>query len=61
LRDVKLSVTYPALPDRLDVTIFGIEDITERLLTEAQLRQLQADYSRAARISCWQSRPRSGR
>jgi signal transduction histidine kinase len=51
LRDVELSVTYPTPPDRLDVTILGFEDITDRLRTEAQLRQLQADYSRAARIS----------
>ncbi|MBC9032890.1 hypothetical protein IAG41_10845 [Sphingomonas sp. JC676] len=51
LCDVQLSVTYPRPPDRLDVTIIGLEDITERLRTEAQLRQLQADYSRAARIS----------
>jgi len=51
LRDVELSVTYPMPPDRLDVTMLGLEDITDRLRTEAQLRQLQADYSRAARIS----------
>jgi signal transduction histidine kinase len=51
LRDVALTVTYPTPPDRLDITILGLEDITERLRTEAQLRQLQADYSRAARIS----------
>lgn len=51
LRDVELSVTYPTPPDRLDVTILGFVDITERLRTEAQLRQLEADYSRAARIS----------
>jgi two-component system sensor kinase FixL len=51
LRDVELSVTYPTPPDRLDVTILGLQDITDRLRTEAQLRQLQADYTRAARIS----------
>lgn len=51
LRDIELSVTYPTPPDRLDVTILCLIDITERLRTEAQLRQLQADYSRAARIS----------
>jgi len=51
LRDVELSVTYPTPPDRLDVTILGFVDITDRLRTEAQLRQLEADYSRAARIS----------
>jgi signal transduction histidine kinase len=51
LRDVELSVTYPTPPERLEVTLISLEDITERLRTEAQLRQLQADYSRAARIS----------
>lgn len=51
LRDVEFSVTYPTPPDRLDVTILGFVDVTDRLRTEAQLRQLQADYSRAARIS----------
>ncbi len=51
LRDVQLSVTYPTPPERLDVSLMSLEDITDRLRTEAQLRQLQADYSRAARIS----------
>lgn len=51
LRDVELSVTYPTLPERLDVTLLSLEDVTDRLRTEAQLRQLQADYSRTARIS----------
>lgn len=51
LRDVELSVTYPTPPDRLDVTILSLVDITERLRTEAQLRQIEADYTRAARIS----------
>ena len=51
LRDVELSVTYPTLPERLDVTLLTIEDVTDRLRTEAQLRQLQADYTRTARIS----------
>jgi two-component system sensor kinase FixL len=51
MRDVELSVTYPMPPERLDVTILSIDDITDRLRTEAQLRQLQADFSRAARIS----------
>ena len=49
--DVQLSVTYPTPPERLDVTLISLEDVTERLRTEAQLRQLQADYSRAARIA----------
>src|SRR5690606_25751373 len=51
LIDVELAVTYPTPPDRLEVTLITLVDITERLRTEAQLRQLQADYSRAARIS----------
>lgn len=51
LRDVELSVTYPTPPERLEVTLISLEDVTDRLSTEAQLRQLQADYSRAARIS----------
>jgi signal transduction histidine kinase len=51
IRDVELSVTYPTPPERVDVTLLTLEDVTDRLRTEAQLRQLQADYSRAARIS----------
>jgi signal transduction histidine kinase len=51
LIDVQLSVTYPTPPENLDVTLLTFEDVTDRLRTEAQLRQLQADYSRAARIA----------
>jgi len=51
LRDIELSVTYPTAPERLDVTLLSLDDITDRLRTEGQLRQLQADYTRAARIS----------
>jgi C4-dicarboxylate-specific signal transduction histidine kinase len=51
MRDVRISVTYPTPPERLDVTLISVEDVTDRLRTEAQLRQLQADYVRAARIS----------
>lgn len=51
LLDVQLSVTFPTPPERLDVTLLSLEDVTDRLRTEAQLRQLQADYSRAARIA----------
>lgn len=50
-RDVALTVTYPTAPERLDVTLLSLEDITERLRTESQLRELQAEYGRAARIS----------
>lgn len=49
--DVELTVTFPTPPERLDVTLLTFEDITDRLRTEAQLRQLQADYSHAARIA----------
>ncbi len=51
LRDVELSVTYPTPPERVDITLISLSDITDRLRTEAQLRQLQADYARVARIS----------
>lgn len=51
LRDVELTVTYPTPPERLDITLLTLDDITDRLRTEAQLRELQAEYSRAARIS----------
>jgi len=49
LRDVRLTVTYPA--ERLDVTLLTFEDVTERLETEALLRKIQEDYSRATRIA----------
>lgn len=49
--DVELSVIFPTLPETLDVTLLTFEDVTDCLRTEAQLRQLQADYSRAARIA----------
>ena len=51
LRDVQLSITYPTPPERLDVTLLMFEDVTERLHTEVQLRQLQEEYARAARIA----------
>jgi C4-dicarboxylate-specific signal transduction histidine kinase len=51
VRDVVFSVTYPAPPEQLDTTFITIEDITERLRMEAQLRRLQADFAHAARIS----------
>jgi C4-dicarboxylate-specific signal transduction histidine kinase len=49
--DVVLSVTYPAPPEYLDTTFITVEDVTERLKTEAELRRLQAEFLRAARIS----------
>lgn len=48
--DAELTVTFPTPPESLDITLLTIEDVTERLRTEAELRQLQADYTRAARI-----------
>jgi C4-dicarboxylate-specific signal transduction histidine kinase len=49
--DVRLTVTYPAPPERLDVTLIGLEDVSQRLRTERQLRQLETDFAHAARIS----------
>lgn len=51
LLDVQLAVTFPMPPEQSDVTIISLDDLTDRLRTEAQLRQLQADFTRAARIS----------
>ena len=50
LRDVRISVTYPTAPELLDITMISLEDVTARLQTEAQLRQIQADFTHAARI-----------
>ena len=62
LRDAELSVTYPVAPEGLDVTLIAVQDITDRLCTEAQLRRLEADFSRAARISGRNRHPdRAGR
>lgn len=49
--DVLFSVTYPEPRVELDTTIFSFEDVTDRLRMETQLRQLQADFSHAARVS----------
>jgi C4-dicarboxylate-specific signal transduction histidine kinase len=51
VRDVVFSVTYATPAEQLDTTIITIEDITERLQMEAQLRRLQADFAHAARVS----------
>lgn len=51
LLDVRFSVTYPEPRLELDTTIFSLEDVTDRLRMEAQLRQLQADFSHATRLS----------
>jgi C4-dicarboxylate-specific signal transduction histidine kinase len=49
--DVQFSITFPNAPERLDVALLALEDVTERLRTEAQLRQVQAEHSRATRIA----------
>lgn len=51
LLDVRLTVTYPTPPERADITLITLEDLTDQLRTEAQLRQVQADFSRAGRIA----------
>ncbi|MCG6205808.1 ATP-binding protein [Rhodopseudomonas sp. HC1] len=49
--DVRFSVTFPRPPEQLDTTFISIQDISPRLNTERQLRKLQADFARAARIA----------
>jgi signal transduction histidine kinase len=51
LLDVQFAVTYPAPPELRDIMVISLDDLTDRLRTEAELRQLQADFTRAARIS----------
>jgi PAS domain S-box-containing protein len=51
VRDVRLSITFPAPRENVDVHLATLEDVTDRLRTEAQLRQLQTDLTHAARIS----------
>lgn len=49
--DVLFSTTYATPSRELDTSLLMMIDIGERLKTEAQLRQLQADFTHAARIS----------
>jgi two-component system, LuxR family, sensor kinase FixL len=49
--DVLFTVTYPERPEHYDSSLITMLDIGERLRTEAQLRQLQADFTHAARVS----------
>ena len=49
--DVLFTVTYPVLPEQLDTTFITMQDISERLNTEQQLRKLQADFTHAGRIA----------
>ncbi|WP_164933939.1 PAS domain-containing sensor histidine kinase [Bradyrhizobium guangzhouense] len=49
--DVLFTVTYPVPPEQLDNTFITMQDISERLNAEQQLRKLQADLSHAGRIA----------
>ena len=51
LIDVLFTVTYPERPDLMDSSLLTMLDIGKRLKTETQLRQLQADFAHAARLS----------
>jgi two-component system sensor kinase FixL len=49
--DVLFTVTYPVPPEQLDTTFITMQDISERLNAERQLRKLQADFAQAGRIA----------
>lgn len=49
--DVLFTATYATPSRELDTSLLMMIDIGERLKTQAQLRQLQADFTHAARIS----------
>jgi two-component system sensor kinase FixL len=49
--DVLFTVTYPERAGHYDSSLITMLDIGQRLRTEAQLRQLQADFTHAARVS----------
>jgi C4-dicarboxylate-specific signal transduction histidine kinase len=51
LREVLLLVTFPAAGEQLDTTLIMMIDNTARLEAEARLRQVEADFSHAARLS----------
>ena len=51
VRDVRLSVTFPTNPEQIDVSLLCVEDVTDRLRAEQQLRRLQAEFAHAARVS----------
>lgn len=51
LRDVLLLVTYPVLGEPLDTTLIMMIDNTDRLEAETRLRQIEADFTHAARLS----------
>lgn len=49
--EVMLLVTYPQPPENLDTTFITMQEIGDRVAAERQLRQLQADFAHASRIS----------
>jgi len=49
--DVLFTVTYPVPPEQQDTTFITIQDISERMNAEQQLRKLQADFTHAGRIA----------
>ncbi|WGS19873.1 MULTISPECIES: ATP-binding protein [unclassified Bradyrhizobium] len=49
--DVLFTVTYPVPPEQLDTTFITMQDISERLNAERQVRKLQADFTHAGRIA----------
>jgi len=51
VRDVLLLVTFPVPGEQLDTTLIMMIDNTDALEAEARLRQIQADFSHAARLS----------
>jgi len=51
VRDVLLLVTFPVPGEQLDTTLIMMIDNTDRLEAEARLRQIQTDFSHAARLS----------
>jgi len=51
VRDVLFLVTFPVPGEQLDTTLLMMIDNTARLEAEARLRQIEADFSHAARLS----------
>jgi len=51
IREGMLTVTFPSALARLGVTINAFVDTTEKKQAERKLRQIEADYAHAARIS----------
>lgn len=51
IRDVMFLVTYPVPGEQLDTTLIMLLDNTDRLEAEARLRQIEADFTHAARLS----------